>query len=82
MDNYSVDFNIPNLSLFEQDEVYNKLMKLLPPKIFNNMEIIVTDPVGGKHYMNSQYGVKPGGDMCFSCLQINCSLCPSFKEQK
>jgi hypothetical protein len=73
--NYEVTFSIGGLTLMGQEQIYQILMKTLTPQQKDNLSIVVTDPVGGKHYVFDDWGIQPDGEKCKKCLQYNCNDC-------
>lgn len=72
---YQVDFKIKNQSLYSQENFYHKLLSILTQEEKDNLEICVTDPLFGKHYLFDGYGIAPTGEKCKDCINFTCEKC-------
>ena len=78
---YKVDFSIDNLSLKEQQHIFEVLLSQLNYNQRQDLHITVTDPMGGKHFIWDGYGIDPNGLKCLKCNAIDCTDCPSYKRR-
>ena len=46
------------------------------------LSITVEDPIGGKHNLWEDNGVKPNGEICKKCSLVDCQCCIKYKENK
>ena len=72
---YKVDFSIDNLSLAEQQEVFEAVVKKLDFNQRQDLHITVTDSIGGKHFIWDDKGIDPNGINCSRCKNIDCYDC-------
>ena len=79
---YKVDFSIDNLSLAEQQEVFEAVIKKLDFNQRLDLHITVTDSVGGRHFIWDGYGIDPNGVKCPKCSGIDCHDCPIYNGRK
>lgn len=83
MDNskgYEVIFSLRGLSLAEQNEFYNFLMRELSFDLKDRLNIMVIDPVGGRHDVFRDIGYQPNGTECLGCKRVDCRGCPRAEE--
>lgn len=78
---YKVDFSIDNLSLREQQHIFDILISELNYNQRQDLHITVTDCIGGKHFIWDSKGTDPDGIDCPKCNAIDCSDCPSYKRR-
>ena len=77
---YKVTFSIDNLTLYEQNQIYNLLNKL-DFNLKDNMNILITDPIGGIHDPLNRIGIMPNKNKCkLNCIRVNCSDCPEWNS--
>jgi hypothetical protein len=79
---FQVDFSIANLSMNEQEKIYNLLVKNLTFQQKDNLHICITDPIGGKHYIYEDTGIMPNGINCDKCYNIECARCKSYIKEE
>lgn len=79
---YKVDFTVNNLSMKEQDHIFKVLLSHLTIEQRQNFHILVTDILGGQHYVWDGYGIDPDGIKCKKCLFIDCETCAIFKRRR
>ena len=79
---YKVDFSIDNLSLVEQQKIFEAVIKKLDFNQRQDLHITVTDSVGGKHFIWDGYGIDPTGTKCINCKTIECDGCPVYIRRK
>lgn len=82
MDKYQVKFSFSDVSLSEQDRVYNKLMSVLDNKLKDKLDICITDSISGEHYVRKNIGKRPDCYVCKECYEIDCAKCYVWKERK
>lgn len=80
--NYKVDFSIDNLTMKEQQEIFETVVKKLDFNQRQDLHITVTDASGGKHYIWDGYGIDPTGIKCVGCKMIDCTDCPIYEKRK
>ena len=78
---YKVEFSIDNLSLKEQNEIFKNLLAQLDYSKRQDLHIIITDVIGGKHFIWDGYGIDPNGLKCPKCNAIDRTDCPSYKRR-
>ena len=78
---YKVEFSIDNLTMREQQEVFNNLIKSLNYDQRQDLHITVTDSIGGKHFVWDGYGIDPNGTRCEKCKMIECDGCPIYEKR-
>lgn len=81
-DKYTVDFTINQVKFYELNKFFDLVQKQIDPTMRNNMQIIITDNIGGKHYILQQYGSAPNGDKCKDCNLIDCSECATWSRKE
>ena len=79
---YKVDFSIDNLSLAEQQEVFEAVVKKLDFNQRQDLHITVTDSIGGKHFIWDDKGIDPKGIKCYSCKNIDCYDCMIYQSRE
>lgn len=79
---YKVEFSIDNLSLKEQNEIFKNLFAQLDYSKRQDLHIIITDVIGGKHFIWDGYGIDPNGVKCPKCSGIDCHDCPIYNGRK
>jgi hypothetical protein len=79
---YKVVFSVSGLSMKQQQEIYDLLRKNLSFDMKDCLSIMVEDPVGGKHNIWDDNGIKPNGEICKKCSFIDCQFCIRYKEDK
>lgn len=79
---YKVEFSIDNLSLKEQNEIFKNLLAQLDYSKRQDLHIIITDVIGGKHFIWDGYGIDPNGVKCPKCSGIDCYDCPIYSRRK
>ena len=79
---YKVDFSIDNLSLKEQQHIFEVLLSQLNYNQRQDLHITVTDSVGGKHFIWDNKGIDPNGVKCPKCSDIDCYDCPIYNGRK
>lgn len=77
---FQVDFSITNLSLLEQEKIYQHLISGLDFTQKEKLHITVTDPNGGKHHVWDGTGITPDGVCCNKCHEIDCVKCVTYKH--
>ena len=79
---YKVDFSIDNLSLAEQQEVFEAVVKKLDFNQRQDLHITVTDSIGGKHFIWDDKGIDPNGINCSRCKNIDCCDCIIYQSRE
>ena len=79
---FKVDFSIDNLSLNEQQKVFETVVNCLDYSQRQNLHITITDPIGGKHFIWDNKGVDPDNTPCKKCSFINCADCMVYEGRK
>ena len=79
---FTVVFSVGGISMKQQQEIYDLLRKNLSFDMKDYLSITVEDPIGGKHNLWEDNGVKPNGEICKKCLFIDCRNCIKYKEDK
>lgn len=79
---YKVDFSIDNLSLAEQQEVFEAVIKKLDFNQRQDLHITVTDSIGGKHFIWDDKGIDPNGINCSRCKNIDCYDCIIYQSRE
>lgn len=79
---YKVDFSIDNLSLAEQQEVFEAVVKKLDFNQRQDLHITVTDSIGGKHFIWDDKGIDPNGINCSRCKNIDCYDCMIYQSRE
>ena len=79
---FKVEFTMNDLSLYEQQEVYNILAKYLSINAKSKLHIVVTDPINGKHEVWNNRGIDPNGMVCKKCVQVDCTNCSVYKHRE
>ena len=79
---YKVEFSIDNLSLKEQNEIFKNLLAQLDYSKRQDLHIIITDVIGGKHFIWDGYGIDPNGVKCPKCSGIDCYDCPIYSRRR
>lgn len=79
---YNVTFSIGAITLKQQQEIYDLLRKNLSFDMKDHLQIMVTDPIGGKHDIWDNKGYMPNGDFCKKCDLVNCEFCRRYKGDK
>lgn len=79
---YKVEFSIDNLSLKEQNEIFKNLFAQLDYSKRQDLHIIITDVIGGKHFIWDGYGIDPNGVKCPKCSGIDCYDCPIYSRRR
>ena len=79
---YKVDFSIDNLSLAEQQEVFEAVIKKLDFNQRQDLHITVTDSIGGKHFIWDDKGIDPNGINCSRCKNIDCYDCLIYHSRE
>lgn len=79
---YKVDFSIDNLSLAEQQEVFEAVVKKLDFNQRQDLHITVTDSIGGKHFIWDDKGIDPNGINCSRCKNIDCYDCIIYQSRE
>lgn len=79
---YKVDFSIDNLSLAEQQEVFEAVIKKLDFNQRQDLHITVTDSIGGKHFIWDDKGIDPNGINCSRCKNIDCYDCMIYQSRE
>lgn len=79
---YKVDFSIDNLSLAEQQEVFEAVIKKLDFNQRQDLHITVTDSIGGKHFIWDDKGIDPNGINCSRCKNIDCYDCLIYQSRE
>ena len=79
---YKVDFSIDNLTMSEQQKVFEAIIDKLDFNQRQDLHIKVTDSIGGKHFIWDGYGVDPTGFKCNGCKSIDCEGCPMYERRK
>lgn len=77
---YQVEFSIDNLSLLEQERIYQKVISILDFDQKENLHITITDPIGGKHYVWDGSGETPEHFFCKKCHEVSCSRCKTYSR--
>ena len=79
---YKVDFSIDNLSLAEQQEIFEAVIKKLDFNQRQDLHITVTDSIGGKHFIWDDIGIDPNGIKCSRCKNIDCYDCLIYQSRE
>ena len=79
---YKVEFSIDNLSLKEQNDIFKNLLAQLDYSQRQDLHIIITDVIGGRHFIWDGYGIDPNGVKCPKCSGIDCHDCPIYNGRK
>lgn len=79
---YKVDFSIDNLSLAEQQAVFEAVVKKLDFNQRQDLHITVTDSIGGKHFIWDDKGIDPNGINCSRCKNIDCYDCMIYQSRE
>ena len=79
---YKVDFSIDNLSLAEQQGVFEAVIKKLDFNQRQDLHITVTDSIGGKHFIWDDKGIDPNGINCSRCKNIDCYDCIIYQSRE
>ena len=79
---YKVDFSIDNLSLAEQQEIFEAVVKKLDFNQRQDLHITVTDSIGGKHFIWDDKGIDPNGINCSRCKNIDCYDCMIYQSRE
>lgn len=79
---YKVDFSIDNLSMVEQQEIFEAIIKKLDFNQRQDLHITVTDSIGGKHFIWDDKGIDPNGINCPRCKDIDCCGCLIYQNRK
>lgn len=79
---YKVDFSIDNLSLAEQQEVFEAVIKKLDFNQRQDLHVTVTDSIGGKHFIWDDKGIDPNGINCSRCKNIDCYDCLIYQSRE
>ena len=79
---YKVQFSIDNLSLAQQEQIFKNLIKMLDYNMRQDLHIIVTDSIGGKHFIWDNKGIDPNGINCIRCKNIDCYDCPIYQSRE
>lgn len=79
---YKVDFSIDNLSLAEQQAVFEAVIKKLDFNQRQDLHITVTDSIGGKHFIWDDKGIDPNGINCSRCKNIDCYDCIIYQSRE
>ncbi len=79
---YKVTFSVEGITLREQEEIYDLLRKNLSFDMKDYLSITVEDPIGGKHNLWEDNGVKPNGEICKKCTFVDCQYCIKYREDK
>ena len=79
---YKVDFSIDNLTMAEQQHIFDVIIAELDFNQRQDLHITVTDSVGGKHFIWDGYGIDPIGTKCVNCKTIECDGCPVYERRK
>ena len=77
---FQVDFHIPNLTLLEQEKIYQYLIEGLDYNQRENLQITITDPSGGKHFVWDKKGATPEKYICDVCYEIDCAKCKTYER--
>lgn len=79
---YKVEFSIDNLTLHEQQEIFNKLLAQLDYDKRMDLHVTVTDFMGGKHFIWDGTGEDPNGVHCPKCGLIECEKCMLYMSRQ
>lgn len=79
---YTVVFSVNGISMMQQQEIYDLLRKNLSFDMKDCLNITVEDPIGGKHNLWEENGVKPNGEICKECSFFDCQYCVKYREDK
>ena len=77
---YKVEFSFDNLSLAEQDRVYQKLMGVLDRPLKDALRINITDLIGGQHDPFYNKGIRPDKIECINCYNVDCASCKVWNK--
>ena len=77
---YKVEFSFSDLSLAQQDQLYNKLMSILDFSLKDKLNLKVIDLLGGTHDPLANTGVRPDGIECAKCGYVDCAFCKVWKK--
>lgn len=80
--NYKVDFSIDNLTMKEQQEIFETVVKKLDFNQRQDLHITVTDSIGGKHFIWDDKGIDPNGINCSRCKNIDCYDCIIYQSRE
>ena len=81
IENFVTTFSIKNLSLRKQHLFYKFLIKNLSVEEKEGLEIVVRDPVGGKHDIFNVCGVQRDGTVCKECHFVDCRHCGIYQRR-
>lgn len=79
---FRVDFSVDNISLKEQQDLFNKVVDALDYNGRQNLHITVTDRIGGQHKVWDNTGVDPDGDFCKKCINVDCAECEVYLDKE
>ena len=79
---YQVEFSIDNLSMYEQQRIFQALLAQLNYNQRMDLHVTVTDFMGGKHYIWDGTGRDPDGVFCRECKMIDCENCLLYLKRK
>lgn len=74
---YKIEFSIDNLSLKEQQNIFETVLAKLDYNQRQNFHVTVIDFLGGKHNIwdGEGTGIDPNGEFCKKCKLIDCESC-------
>lgn len=79
---FDVTFSISNISLQEQNQIYQTLMKDLSYELKERLSIEIKDLSGGRHQIMAETGISPDGEKCPKCTLIDCAQCSIWQRLK
>ena len=79
---YKVEFSIDNLTLYEQQKIFNGLLEQLNYDQRMDLHVTVTDFMGGKHFIWDGTGEDPDGVRCPKCGLIECEKCMLYMSRQ
>lgn len=78
---FNAEFHFNDLSLSEQDRLYNQLYNILDDDLKNKLSMCIVDEAGGKHYINDSIGKRPDDIICRECYEIDCAACTIWRKE-
>lgn len=79
---YQVDFSIDDLSMKEQQKIFDTVLAQLDYNQRMNLHVTVTDFMGGKHFVWDGTGEDPDGVKCVKCGLIDCERCALYMSRQ
>lgn len=79
---FKVEFSVDDITLAEQDRIFKVLIDTLDYNQRQKLNITVTDPMGGKHYIWDDKGIDPNGVKCSNCKSVDCRGCMIYSARE